>query len=513
MKTILGIDLGTQSLKSVFYDYENHAVVAIGSSPLTVNRDDTGKAEQAADNWIKALDDCMAQIDADIRQSVQAIAVSGQQHGFVALDAAGKVLAPVKLWCDTATQREVDELTEACGGMAQAIEMTGNPVMAGYTSPKILWLKKKHPELYQQMTHILLPHDYINFFLSGNLCMEAGDASGTGLLDVRTRRWSHEMLRILDKDRDLSQCLPPVVDPDCFIGTITPTIATRLGLPENTPVATGGGDNMMGAIGTGNVLPGKLTMSLGSSGTLYTSTDKPIIDPEGNIAAFCNSVGGWLPLLCTMNCTLSTEIMRQMLGVGLDDFEEAVGKVAPGSDGLTVLPFFNGERTPNLPNATASVTGLNSHNCTREHLLHATMEGTCFALKFGLDTMTHLDVQAHDIILTGGGSRSQTWRQMIADIFQMPVSLYHGDEGASFGAVLQALWVLHKATGNNIDLDSLCSEHLRRDETRCAMPDPENGKLYQAAYETYQDTLKQLTPLLARPPALQALSSSGKNHE
>ena len=195
---------------------------------------------------------------------------------------------------------------QALGGAERCIEIAGNPILAGYTASKLPWTRKHRPEVYRELATILLPHDYLNFWLTGEKFMEVGDASGTGWLDVRTRQWSPEMLAAIDPDRDLSPCLPPLVE----LGTtfaILPAIADALGLPHTVRIAVGGGDNMMAAIGTGCVVPGRLSMSLGTSGTLFAYADQPVVDAKGAWAAFCSSSGGWLPLICTMNCTVATE--------------------------------------------------------------------------------------------------------------------------------------------------------------------------------------------------------------
>lgn len=495
MKTVLGIDLGTQSLKVLCYDYETQQIVGVTSAPLDVDRDKHGKAEQDAQWWLSALLSCCTQLSTEIKATVQAIAVSGQQHGFVPLDKTGKVLAPVKLWCDTATQTEALQLSEACGGKDEAIALTGNPVLTGYTAPKILWLRKHHPDLYAQLAHILLPHDYLNFVLTGVYSMEFGDASGTGLLDVKTRTWSKPMLTALDSKRDLTACLPPLYQANTVVGKLTAETAQRYGLPAGVVVATGGGDNMMGAIGTGNVTAGKLTISLGSSGTLYAFSATPVIDPQGNIAAFCSSSNGWLPLLCTMNCTLATEQMRKLLDVSLAEFDALAASVPPGSDGLLTLPFFNGERTPDLPTAKACLLGMDTHNTSKAHVLRSTMEACTYALKFGCDEMQKLGLPAYEIIVTGGGSKSAVWRQLLADVFQLPVKVLSGEEGACFGAALQALWVLQLQQNPALTLQQVCTEHIHTDLTRCAEPDTQSAAIYTAAYNNYQRALQQLTPL------------------
>ena len=492
MKTVLGIDLGTQSLKVVVYDYEARRIMASVSAPLEVRRDDRGTAEQEASWWLNALRTALAKVPAGLRESAQAIAVSGQQHGFVAVDADGKVLIPVKLWCDTSTQDEVDEITEVVGGRERCIELTGNPVLVGYTASKIRWFRKHLPELYRKLAQVLLPHDYLNYVLTGNTVMEYGDASGTGLLDVRTRRWSKELLRAVEPSQDLAARLPPLVGPDTVIGTVTDATSREFGIPAGIPVAPGGGDNMMAAIGTGNVSPGKLTMSLGTSGTLFASAEDPVVDENGNIAAFCSSTGGWLPLLCTMNCTFATELMRTPLDVGTDRFDETIGAVPAGCEGLIVLPFFSGERTPDLPSASASIRGLKAHNCTRGHLLRATVEGATFGLRFGLDELRRLGLESSEIVLTGGGANSAVWCQVVADICRLPVTLLAQDEGASFGAALQALWILERRSDPDMTMQSITEQHLNPRPAACRTPDEVTADRYVDVYAAYRRAVDQV---------------------
>jgi xylulokinase len=494
METVLGIDLGTQSLKVVFYDPAAERVAAAASAPLEVLRDAGGRAEQVADWWLEALRAALARIPASVRASTRAIAVSGQQHGFVAVDAGGTVLAPVKLWCDTSTQREADEITAACGGRDAAIALAGNPVLVGYTASKIRWLAGQHPDLYRRMAHVLLPHDYLDFALTGVLAMEHGDASGTGLLDVRRRRWSPEMLRAVDPARDLAECLPSLLPPDAVLGTTTEAAAERFGLPSGIPVAPGGGDNMMAAIGTGNVTPGKLTMSLGTSGTLFAYSPTPVVDEAGNIAAFCSSSGGWLPLLCTMNCTFASELMKQAVGITTERFDDSITAVAAGSDGLIALPFFGGERTPDLPRASASLLGLAAHNCSAGHLLRATVEGATYGLRFGLDELRRLGVAGEEIVLTGGGAKSRAWCQIVADVCELPVTLPAEEEGAAFGAALQALWVLRRQTDRSLSIADVVAEHVRRRPELACAPAPASVDRYRQGYAAYRRAVEEVAP-------------------
>lgn len=495
MNSVLGIDLGTQSLKVLFYDYDSRKVIATAAAPLEVQRDANGKAEQRAEAWLDALRHALKEIPETVRYSTRAVGVSGQQHGFVPVDAEGGVLAPVKLWCDTSTQAEAEEITDAAGGRESCIRHSGNPVLSGYTASKILWLKKHHPGRYQRMAHIMLPHDYLNFVLTGQVVMEAGDASGTGLLDVQNRRWSPEMLAAVDSERDLADCLPALTDPQEAIGMITAEAAERFGLPAGSPVSPGGGDNMMAAIGTGNVTPGCLTISLGTSGTLYAYADQAVIDPAGQIAAFCSSTGGWLPLLCTMNCTLATGQMQKVLDVGHERRDQLADVVPPGADGLTMLPYFTGERTPDLPGASASLLGMNTRNCTPGHLLRATMEGATFSIRLGLDALNALGVEAQVLNLTGGGANSRLWRQVVADVFQLQVTVCRQQEGACFGAALQALWMLESMAGASPAIESIVRHHVSVDPELSVDPRPEHAEPYAQAYAAYQRVLGQLCPL------------------
>ncbi|MAH73696.1 MAG: xylulokinase [Cellvibrionales bacterium TMED49] len=494
MKTVLGIDLGTQSIKLVFYDFEIKKVVASSSADLEVYRDDSGTAEQNVDDWLSALESCFSNVPEPIKSSLVAIGVSGQQHGFVALDAHDKPLYPVKLWCDTATQAEVDEITDNFGGRARLIEVAGNPILTGYTAPKIVWLKKNRPSAYERLAHIMLPHDYLNFVLTGEKVMECGDASGTGMLNVHEREWSAEVLYAMDSGRDLSACLPKLVVPDQFIGATTSRAAKDYGIPRGVPVSCGGGDNMMGAIGTGNVVPGVLTMSLGTSGCLYAYSDTPIVDPKGNIAAFCSSTGGWLPLVCTMNCTLSTELIRAPLGVGLREFENVVSAAKPGCDGVISLPFFSGERTPDLPNARGSILGLTAENCNTSNLLRAQVESSIYALKFGLDEMISIGVKGDEIILTGGGSNSAVWRQIASDICQLEVAVLDQGEGAAFGAALQSLWVFSRASGQDLSIADITTEHLTKDLSFHSKPNESFRKIYDESYLRYKKAIHHISP-------------------
>ncbi len=492
MSTVLGIDLGTQNVKVVCYDFEARETVAVENAPLDLYQTDEGVAEQQAQWWTHALKQALNQVGSGVRNSIVAIGVSGQQHGFVPIDKSGAVLAPVKLWCDTSTEAECEAIMSDFGGAAACLEEVGNLILPGYTASKVRWFRDKHPGQYDQMDCILLPHDYLNFYMTGERRMEAGDASGTGFLDVRTRDWSGKMLGAIDPERDLRECLPDVAISNDAIGTLLPAIAEDLGLPSGIPVSIGGGDNMMGAIGTGNVSPGVVSMSLGTSGTVYAYSDSPIVDTKGNIAAFCSSTGGWLPLLCTMNCTVSTELMRDLLDTDIASFEAKVAGAPRGANGVITVPFFNGERTPNLPNAKGCVLGLDSRNTQPENILRSAVEGATFALRFGIEELAELGIRANEIVVTGGGVNSAIWRQIISDVCDTPVTVLQQSEGAAFGAALQAVSMLDQTGG---DLQTLVDDHLVRDEARCCEPRSSAVNFYSDTYNEYQRAVEKVAAL------------------
>ena len=497
MGLFVGLDVGTQSVKLVVYAPESRQIVASAGQPLDLAAGDDGSREQRADWWVDAVRACFSRIDPALRAQVLAIGVSGQQHGFVPLDRSGSVLAPAKLWCDTSTSDECEQIMDAVGGARRSIELAGNPILAGYTASKLPWTRKHRSQAYARLATILLPHDYINYWLTGELWMEHGDASGTGWLDVRTRGWSAEMLAATDPDRDLSECLPPLVPADTLV-RIRADLADELGLPHTVEVSAGGGDNMMAAIGTGNVMPGVLSMSLGTSGTLFTYADQPVVDPEGRWAAFCDSTGGWLPLICTMNCTVATEAVGRLCDFSTRQGDSLLAGTRPGAEGLLMLPFLNGERTPDLPHGRGNLFGITPSNLTPANLYRAAMEGALYSLKNGYDALVDAGLEFEAIRLTGGGSQSAVWRQMAADLFGLPVDVPEQAEGAAFGAALQALWAVQRARGaGDGELNALAASHVRLDPRLAAHPHAEATAAYAVQYQRFVSHLDAIRPLYA----------------
>ncbi len=436
----LGIDCGTQSTKTIALDGETGAVLAAASAPTgLIEGLPRGHAEQHPADWVAALDRTVAEVAAALgarRREVAGIGVSGQQHGLVVLDREGAVIRPAKLWCDTSTVEECEAFRSAFGGATGLIALAGNDVLPGFTAPKLLWLKRHEPANFARIAHVALPHDYLNRHLTGTLTMEYGDASGTALLDVRRREWCRPLADFIDPR--LHEVLPPLGSSLRAAGTLRPELADRWGFGPGVRVAAGGGDNMMGALGTGNVKAGRVTASLGTSGTLYARADAPVIDPTGEIAAFCDSADGWLPLLCTMNVTVATEAMRTLFGWDHAALDRAVASAPPGAGGLLFLPYLQGERTPNLPLGTGVLHGMTLGNTTPGHLARAVMEGATLGLAHGLERLRALGIAPTEIRLTGGGSKSAVWRQLCAEVFGVPVVTMENAEGAALGAAIQA---------------------------------------------------------------------------
>jgi D-xylulose kinase len=484
----LGVDSGTQGTKAVVLDSDSGRILSQGHARHELLQDDRGTREQEPAWWIKACEQAIGMAigeSGEPASAIRAIGVSGQQHGFVPLDAQHKVIRPAKLWCDTATTDQADRITAALGGVDQAIQKTGNAIAVGYTASKILWMKENEPEAYDRLATALLPHDFINFWLTGEHRSECGDASGTGYFNIRERRWSREVLDAIDASGKLHGCMPEMTKAGEAVGTVRPDIARQFGFSPDVLVSPGGGDNMMAAIGTGNVMPGVVTASLGTSGTIFSFSEQPVVDELGEVAAFCSSDGHWLPLVCTMNVTVSTELTRSLLNLDVDRLNKKVGASPPGAQGLLLLPYFNAERTPALPRARATLHGMSSSNFNPENVCRAAMEGATLGLRYGLDAMRRHGIEADEIRLTGGGAKSAVWRQIVADIFDCPVVCPQTSEAAALGAALQAMWCYLGSKEGEAELETICREFVRLDESTRALPQVSHVALYNDVYSRY----------------------------
>ena len=496
----LGIDCGTQGTKALLVDdhgqplgrgYARHALVERAS----------GAREQDPAWWIQALHTAVeaALAEAPATQ-VQALGVSGQQHGLVVLDEQLQVIRPAKLWNDTETAPQNAQLIARLGGPNACLRRFGILPLTGYTASKLLWLQQNEPANFARIRHILLPHEYLNFYLTGQLHAEAGDASGTAFFDPRTRTWAPEILDAIDGGTgQLFAALPPLMPTDGLAGTLLPAIATALGLPATCVVSSGGGDNMMGAIGTGNVRPGVVTLSLGTSSTVYSFRDAPSADTTGEVAPFCSSSGGWLPLVCTMNCTNVVTGTLELLGKTVADIEPALAATSPGAGGLTFLPFLTGERTPDPPTATGSLVGLSAHNFTPAHLIRAAVEGVSFGILHGLDLIL-AGRQPETILVIGGGARSPAWRQLLADSTGAAVQIPTEAESGCLGAAIQAMVAFSAAGGSPVTFAAAAARCVHTDHAAAITPNPALKLPYEQARTRYRQALVATYPHLQPQP-------------
>ena len=497
---VIGIDSGTQSTKALVVNAQTGEVLAAASESYDlIGGLPPGAKEQNPADWIaavtKSIQRAMKEANASASE-VKAIGVSGQQHGFVPLDAEGQVIRPAKLWCDTATAEECEAITRELGGLDGAISELGNAVLPGYTAGKILWLKRHEPENFKRLKTILLPHDYINYWLTGNAVMEYGDASGTALLNVRTRTWSRKTLAAIDPD--LEAKLPKLISSDQPAGVLSDKAARILGLEAGTLVSAGGGDNMMGAIGTGNTTEGAITASFGTSGTIYACAEKPIVDPQGEIAAFCDSTNRWLPLLCTMNVTVATGMVSDFMKWDVAKLNQAASAAPAGSEGVLLVPYLEGERTPNVPDGTGVFFGINTKTLKESNLARAAMEGVTLGMNYGLRRLAELGVQPTQIRATGGGAKSALWRQIMADIFNAEVVTLKVSEGAAYGAALQALWCHDLQEGEGVSIQDLCNRFVTLNTKETAVPNAKNVELYREMQALQDELSRSLRPAFKR---------------
>ena len=488
----LGVDCGTQGTKALLIDEEGTALGRGYAQHDLVERE-TGAREQDPQWWVDALRSAVGQaLSAAGRNDVRAIGVSGQQHGLVVLDKEQKVIRPAKLWNDTETARQNAELIEMLGGPEACMERFGILPLTGYTVSKLLWLKQSEPENFARIRHILLPHEYLNFWLTGEMRAEYGDASGTAFFDPRSRSWAKDVLDAIDGGSgQLFAALPRLIGPDEIVGTLRQEVAAELNLPASCIVAPGGGDNMMGAIGTGNVRDGVVTLSLGTSSTVYTYAPSPSKDRSGSVAPFCASSGGWLPLVCTMNATNVVTQTLQVLGRTVADIDPALNGTDPGVGGLTFIPFLHGERTPDLPEARGSLLGVSANNFTPENLIRAVIEGVSFGVLAGLDLILE-GRKAEVIHVIGGGSRSKAWRQLLADATGAQIEVPLEEEAGSLGAAIQAMYVDGVQSGRPASYEELVQRIVKVDPSRSVRPQADRSEHYRAAMELYRLRLREL---------------------
>lgn len=484
-RLFLGIDVGTQGTKGLVVDGDRGVVVARAARGYDLLPGlPAGAAEQHPQTWLDAIVAVVAELresSAVDSQRIAAIGVSGQQHGLVVLDDGDRVVRPAKLWCDTATAAEASELSHRLG----------RAVPCGFTAPKILWLARHEPDNWRRTRSVLLPHDYVNFWLTGEKTMEAGDASGTGFFDPERRCFDVDAMEAIDDS--LITKLPPLLDPGDPAGRLCRVAAEVLGLPSGIPVAAGGGDNMMSALGSGATRRGVVVISLGTSGTVFAFSERPILDPRGEIAGFCDSTGGWLPLLCVMNVTGVTEEIRAAFAPTEDlaSLTRAAEAVPAGANGLLLLPYLQGERVPDLPRATGALLGMRPGTVRPGHLFRAALEGTSLSLAVGVERLQELGVATSDIRLVGGGARNPLWRRILADVLQKPLSLLGEPDSAALGAAIAAVWTVRRLAGEAVDAASVAEPFVRTDPDVVA-PNSEHAGLYADMRDRLKDATERI---------------------
>jgi len=480
----LGLDVGTQGTKGVVLDAASGEVVArAGVSYGLIEDLAPGAAEQHPETWIDAVRQvCSALWSSGVVDPgrVRGVGVSGQQHGLVVLDECDEVVRPAKLWCDTSTAAEARELSG----------WYGRPVPAGFTVSKILWIQRHEPAAWARVRSILLPHDYVNFRLTGTRTMEAGDASGTGFFDVHRRAFHlGEVKRLGDA---VPGMLPDLTRAGELAGRLSGQGAGLTGLPEGTPVAAGGGDNMMSAIGSGATRSGVVVMSLGTSGTVFTCTDHPVVDPEGLIAPFCDSTGKWLPLLCVMNATgVTEEVCAGFGGLSLEEMTARAREVPAGCKGVMFLPYLQGERVPDLPDATGAILGLRPGLLDPAVLFRAALEGTSLGLGWGVERMRGLGVRIESVRLVGGGSRNALWRRILAGVLGVPVTGLMEPESAALGGAIQAFWTVCRMNGEAMSMDEVTGT-LIQTEGETVEPEETGVAIYRDLLERFKNRVGAL---------------------
>jgi xylulokinase len=446
MPLVVGIDSSTQSTKVEARNIETGEVVARASSPHP--KTEPPVSEQDPEAWWAALTAAVVSLG-EHRRDVVAMAVAGQQHGLVLIDEAGAVVRPAKLWNDTTSSVEAAALVASVGADKWATGCGSLPV-AAFTVSKLAWMAANEPRSLERTAKIMLPHDYLTWRLTGEHITDRGDASGTGWFDPKLNIYRQEFLAAAAPGpNDWIERLPTVLGPDQVAGELSPEAAASLGLPQSVVVGPGTGDNMAAALGLG-LRTGDAAMSLGTSGTVYAVSETPTADTTGAVAGFADASGRYLPLVCTLNATRVTDTMAMWMGTDPSGLSDLALRAPAGAHGVVLVPYFDGERTPNLPNATGSLLGVRN-STSREVLARAGHDGVLCGLLNGLDQLGSAGMASGGrLLLIGGGARSGAYRQRCADLHGHPILVPSADESVAAGAALQAA-----SLNNNLERSSI----------------------------------------------------------
>ncbi|RIK05096.1 MAG: xylulokinase [Acidobacteria bacterium] len=431
MPLVMGIDSSTQSSKIEVRDLDTGELVESAKSahPITT----PPRSEQDPEAWWRALAGAISQLG---RREVAAISVGAQQHGMVALDSRCEVIRPAKLWNDTESGPQAERLHELLGTEGW-VKACGSTPVASLTITKLAWLKENEPEAYARLARIALPHDWLTLQMTGEFVTDRGDASGTGYWSPFTNRWAPELLAHIDESCEWLDRLPRVLGPGEVAGEITAKAAEELGIAPGAIVAAGTGDNMAGALGLG-LKSGEAAISIGTSGTAYSISSEPVGDETGLVAGFADATGAYLPLVCTLNATKVTDTFARILGVEPEWLGRMAVATEQGAKGVTLTPYLDGERTPNLPHATGTLAGIRT-DTTAEQFARAAFEGVVNGLLNALAALdSAMGTPAERIILTGGGSRSPAYQKIFAQLAGRPVHVAEGEEHVALGAAVQA---------------------------------------------------------------------------
>jgi xylulokinase len=487
----LGIDIGTGGTRALVVDEKGRVKAGFTAPHEEMRMERPLWAEQRPENWWDAAQAAIRGALAEAKISgkkVKGIGLSGQMHGLVILDEANQVIRPALIWCDQRSQPQVDQINSVVG-KANVLAYTANPVLTGFTLPKLLWVRDNEPKQFARVRKMLLPKDYIRFQLTGEFASDVSDASGTALFDVVLRRWSYKMVERLGLDREI---LPKVHESSEVTGVVTAEAAEKTGLEAGTPVVAGGGDQAASAVGNGIVEPGVVSCTLGTSGVVFAYTERASYDPAGRVHTFCHAVkGAWHVMGVTQGAGLSLQWFRNQLAPGTDyDKLTAEAAGAPvGAQGLFWLPYLMGERTPHLDaTARGGWIGLTAKH-TRADMLRALLEGVSYSQKDCLDVIEHLGVNVERVRASGGGARSPFWRQMLADIFGKKVVTLETQEGSAYGAALLAL----VGTGAYASVPEVCKAAIR--EVDSVGPRPHESQLYSRGHEVYRQLYPTLKPI------------------
>ncbi|MEX0324674.1 MAG: xylulokinase [Puniceicoccaceae bacterium] len=478
----IGIDVGTSSAKVVVIDAAGE-VIQVQSPTYAFRTPKPLWAESDPTDWWEA---CLGALREVVEQhgaeAIQGIGLTGQMHGLVLLDAEGEVLRPCIMWNDQRTGEQCETLTRKVGA-AEVLELTGNPILPGFTAPKITWVQEKEPEVWAKVAKILLPKDYLRYRLSGSFATDVSDASGMSLLNVGKRQWSERMLQACGVSKDM---LPEVTESTVASASVSAEAARLTGLLEGTPIIAGGGDQAAGAVGCGIVRTGVVSATLGTSGVVFAHADSYQPDPQGRLHTFCSAVPGkWHFMGVQLSCAGSYQWFHEKVAQGLSfkDLDKLAGGVKAGSEGLLFLPYLSGERTPHPdPHAKGVFFGLTLRHGL-EHMARSVMEGVTFGLRDALEIMQDLGIQPQQIVASGGGAKSPLWRQILADNFKARIVTVNASEGGAYGAAVLA----SVGVGAYGDVESACDAMLK--ETGTTDPGAD-----QAAYDTFYPVYRKLYP-------------------